>query len=175
MLYPITLGSIRAARPCEDGWVKLLKSLGYSDGRYDPDRLVTLGDIAHRNGVQDALWCARCLPEAAHRDLVRAILPAVERASAHTDDSRVHECVATIERWLDGEIVDLAASADAATWAARAAWAAWAARAAASAAAQAAASAEADEDEAARAAEREQQARDIIEVFGRAMAVEAAE
>lgn len=191
-LLDLTLRQIRDAGPCHDGWVRLLRSLG----RYDPDRRVTLGDIAVSNGAADALWCARCLPLddiAVRRDLVRAIVPAVRRASAHTKDVRVHACIDVVERWLGGDDVDLMTAAEsaesaeeagaavgaeeAAVWAAvAAAVAAARAREAASRAAEAArwaraAAGEAGEaraaGEALEAEECDRQTTDIITVFGR--------
>ena len=192
--WPITLAAIRERRPCAPGWSTLLASLGYADGDFDPGRMVTLGDIAVSNGVADALWCARCLPVEAQRDLVRAILPAVERASMHTSDDRVHACIAVLRRWVDGqarydgELRKAARAAEAAAWAATAKGAAAraaarAAEAAARAAEEAAWAAEAAAwaaEEAARAAawaakgaaaaaeaERARQVEDIVAVFGR--------
>ena len=169
-LYPITLADIRACGPCEDGWVKLLRALGSPPKSKWADTHVTLGDIAEFNGGDDALWCVEVLPDAARRDVIRAILPSVRRAAAHTTDQRVHDCVDAVARWSDGDDdVDLKIAEDAALEAARAA--AWAADAAASAwaamwaAARAAARAAAWV--AARDAERARQRADIISVFGR--------
>lgn len=118
MKYPITLRSIRDAEPCVDGWENLLRSLGYADGRYDPERTVTLGDVARSNGAENAFWCARCLPKAASRDLVRSLLPTVQRARKYKADRRAHTCIAILDRWLLGEIVDLTAASTVARMAA---------------------------------------------------------
>jgi hypothetical protein len=144
----ITLDAIRAHSPCESGWKKLISALGTSA----QDTVLSIGDVAKANGAADAFWCLRCIDDPKAR--VRAVLPAVKRASVHTTDSRVHDCIATIERWLDdlatiNELRAAAAGAGAAwaaAWAARAPgraeWAAecaaWAAEAAAEAAAWAA-------------------------------------
>mgnify|MGYP003529093001 CR=1 FL=1 len=170
----ITLQQIRDAGPCESGWRKLKKALGNPDMA----RKISIGDVVLSNGLVDALWCLRCLPA---RERVAAVMPSVRRASAHTSDQRVHKCIAAIDRWLAGDDnVDLQAAragaaragaaeaaraAEAAAEAARAAeaaagaaWAAWAATAA---------------EEAVRAAvraagwkaEREQQRRDLLDMF----------
>ena len=184
----ITLQSIRDADPCADGWSALLKGLGET-GKPDLTRVVSLGDIASNNGANDALWATRCLPATleARRFRVSLILPAVRRASRHTDDARVHSTISVVSAWVEGDdSIDLVAAAEAAeaadaAWAAAdaadaagAAWAAagaaWAARAAAEAAraaAWAAGAARAAEAawaaaEAARAAERAAQVQDII-------------
>jgi len=53
-----TLGRIRAAEPCADGWRRLLAALGEGG---DPNlaRAVTLENVLEHNGVADAVWAAR--------------------------------------------------------------------------------------------------------------------
>lgn len=187
--WPLTLGAIRTKGPCHGGWEKLLRSLGYSDGRCDLTRTVTLGDIASSNGAADALWCARCLPDGARRDVVRALLPAVVRVARHTRDDRVHACITTLRRWIDGQAHD-----DELRKVAQSAWAKWEAGSAAEAAALAAEAAAAAASYSGRAtwsaaaaaaaswsarvaaaalakgaaeAERSRQVEDIVAVFGR--------
>ena len=48
-----TLNRIRAARPCHDGWTKLLKHLGKTAADDEPLPLLTVLDS---NGFDDALW-----------------------------------------------------------------------------------------------------------------------
>ncbi len=48
-----TLAAIRAASPCEDGWRKLLGSLGKTSADDEPLDLLTVLDS---NGLDDALW-----------------------------------------------------------------------------------------------------------------------
>ncbi len=166
----LTLGQVRAERPCADGWVKLLTALGQSTANPDMTVKVSIGDVAKANGVSDAMWCMRWVDD--RRLAVRMVLPAVKRASAFTEDQRVHDCIAAVDRWLVDEAVDLSAAhaaAHAAAWAAAHAAAhaaAWAAAWAAAAAAAEAHAAHAAEwaAEAAAAAERTQQVRDIIAV-----------
>lgn len=97
------------------------------------DTVVSLGDIARSNGAADAWWCVRCLDWsdiAVRRAVIGALLPAVRRAAVHTQDQRVHGCIASLARWQAGDdTVDLAEVA----WAAWAAWEAWAVDAAAGA------------------------------------------
>ena len=54
--YPTTttLNIIRASRPCEEGWAKLLKGLSKTSGDDEPLPLLTILDI---NGLDDTLWC----------------------------------------------------------------------------------------------------------------------
>lgn len=156
----ISLGNICAERPCAPGWAKLTETLGTTDLSIE----LSIGDIVIANGRNDALWALRCLPPC---EAVAAVMPAVKRASVHTTDQRVHDCIAAVDSWLAGDdSVDLKTAAVAEAWvasagaASRAAWAASVgaeaaeARAAAWAAAWAArAAAEARAAMAARAAE----------------------
>ena len=117
----ITLQQIRDQRPCEEGWKTLLTALGNPK---DLSLQVSIGDIAKSNGALDALWCCRCIPD--RRFVVSLIMTAVKRASVHTTDSRVHDCVSALEKWLAGDdSVDLKAAADGAYTAADAADAAF--------------------------------------------------
>jgi hypothetical protein len=186
MNLTFTLQQIRDQEPCRDGWKTLLASLGYAGGNYPPDRRVSLGDVAKSNNAADALWCVHCLDwsgVAVRRAVISsAVLPAVKRAAKHTQDARVAESIAIIERWCSG---DDAADLKFARKIAYAAYAAYAASASAAsaAAASAAASTSTSADAAcaayaayaaaaastaaadARKAEREQQRRDIIAAF----------
>ena len=141
----ITLGNIRAKEPCAPGWAKLTETLGTTVLTTE----LTIGDILIANGLNDALWALRCLPR---REAVAAVMPAVKRASAHTTDQRVHDCIAAVDRWIAGDdSVDLKTAA-AAAWASEAAWAAaWAAMDAA--------------EEATWAAMRDMQASDLLAMF----------
>ena len=161
----ITLRQIRDAGPCGrkpasdgtlTGFCKLLDGLGEPLVSPNLNRVLSIGDVALINGLDDALWCLQVLPP---RERVAAIMPAVKRASSHTTDQRVHDCIAAIDRWLAGDdTVDLRASA----WAA---WAAEAAQAAAEAARAAAWAAEAQAAEAARETERAAQLADLLAMF----------
>ncbi|MFN8992060.1 MAG: hypothetical protein ACK5X3_00080, partial [Pseudomonadota bacterium] len=111
---------------CSEGWTKLLKSLGSPP----MDTVISLGDVAKSNGAADAWWCVRALDwnnEQVRREVIKALIPAVERASKHTTDKRVYDCIGALKDWLDGKPADLDAAARAAAWAADAAGAAWAA------------------------------------------------
>ena len=162
----LTLQQIRDQSPCSEGWTKLLKSLGNPP----MDTVISLGDVAKSNDAADAWWCVRALDwnnERVRRDVIKALIPSVERAAKHTTDKRVHDCVGALKDWLDGKPADLEAAARAAeaaeaaaeaAEAAEAARAAWAARAARAAGAAWAA-------RAAEAAELEAQRADLIAAF----------
>ncbi len=118
----ITLEDIYKCRLSKSAWEKLLAGLGYSDGKYDPDCLVSLGTIAMANGDTDALWCIRALEwhDIAVRRAVIAgtVLPALKRASVHTSDRRVLDCLELIDRWCSGDdTVNLVAPSVAWKWA----------------------------------------------------------
>ena len=55
-----TLNKIRAHRPCESGWTKLLKYLGKTKADDEP---LPFSVILESNGLDDALWCCRSAPE----------------------------------------------------------------------------------------------------------------
>jgi hypothetical protein len=151
----MTLQQIRDQSPCSEGWTKLLKSLG----KPPINTVISLGDVAKSNGAADAWWCVRALDwnnERVRREVIKALIPSLERAAKHTTDKRVEDCIGVLKDWVDGKPADL----DAAAWAAEAA--AWAAEAAAWAAAEAA---EAAAWAAAEAAELEAQRIDLIAAF----------
>lgn len=55
-----TLNAIRACKPCADGWRKLLAHLGKTQADDEPLALLT---IIESNGLDDALWVLRAMPE----------------------------------------------------------------------------------------------------------------
>ena len=56
----ITLDMIKKHSPCESGWKKLLAHLGKTKADAVKFPLKTVLDS---NGLDDALWCLRCLPK----------------------------------------------------------------------------------------------------------------
>ena len=54
-----TLNRIRAHRPCQNGWAKLLRHLGKTEA---DDAPVSFATIVESNGLADALWCCRVVP-----------------------------------------------------------------------------------------------------------------
>jgi hypothetical protein len=59
-MITITLQKIRAHSPCKEGWETLLNSKGKtaSDNEEFP-----LSEVVESNGINDAFWCLRCLPD----------------------------------------------------------------------------------------------------------------
>lgn len=149
-MITITLNKIRAHSPCESGWKKLLKA----KAGVGMDAEFPLSDVLDSNGLDDTLWCMRCLPE--HESLWRLYAVWCARQVQHLmKDKRSIDALDVAERYARGLATD--AEIDAACNAARAALdaAAWAARAAAWAAAEAARAASGAAAEAARAAARD--------------------
>ena len=103
----LTLQTIRDHSRCASVWKTLTKAIGS-----DLTTELSIGDVVISNGINDALWCLQCLEP---RVRIAAIMPTVKRASVHTDDKRVHDCIADIDKWLAGDdTVDLKAVARAA-------------------------------------------------------------
>jgi hypothetical protein len=162
MNFTVTLAQLRKEGACIDGYNKLVCSLQgkpFDDDaqdrnsyiRYAYKEPVSLLHILDSNGLDDALWCLRCLPE--HSKLWRLYAVWCARQVQHLmKDRRSIDALDVAERHAHGQASDVeldaaraaarAAAWDAARDAARAAaWdAAWdAARAAAWDAARAAA------------------------------------
>jgi hypothetical protein len=126
-----TLSRIRAARPCEGGWMKLLGYLGKTS---DDDEPLTLLTVLDSNGLDDALWVlSYAMPDdrlARHFQAwcAEQVLHLFE--SERPTDTRVRDQIAMLRR------DDASAEDRDAAWAA--AWAAWDAAGAARAARDAA-------------------------------------
>jgi hypothetical protein len=180
-MITITLNKIRACDPCEDVWKTLLKSKGVSA---DYDAEFPLTDVIESNGLDDALWCVRCLPE--YNRLWRKYAVWCARQVEHLMvDQRSHYALDVAGRHADGMATDaelaaaraaasaaVCAAVCAAVWAtmdardaARAASAASAAASAASAAVWAAMDAELAAAWDARAAARDTQKKKLIEIL----------
>ena len=140
-MITITLQKIKNARPCADGWQKLLKSKGGSDA--DMGAEFPLSDVLESNGLDDTLWCLRCLPE--HNNLWRKCAVWCTRQVQHLmTDQRSIDALDVAWRHSDDAATDdeldaaKTASRDAARGAVKSAEvAAWSARVAASASAMA--------------------------------------
>ena len=130
-----TLNKIRAQDPCADGWRKLLAHLDKTEADDEP---LPLSVIVESNGLEDALWALRTLPE--HDNLWRQYAVWCARQVRHLmTDERSIAALDVAERHSRGEVTDEElTSAWATAWAAAEA-AAWAAAEAAASAASAAA------------------------------------
>lgn len=113
-----TLNRIRAHRPCEDGWRKLLAGLGKTEADDEP---LPYARIVEINGLEDALWACRAEPQHAKEWRLFAVWCA--RQVEHLlMDQRSRDALNVAERYANGEASDkelaaaLAAARDAA-WA----------------------------------------------------------
>ena len=116
-----TLNAIREHGPCADGWKKLLNHLGKTGADDEPLSLLTILDS---NGLDDALWCLRAMPE--HNKHWRLYAVWCARQVQHLmTDARSVAALDVAERHAHGTASDqeLAAAKAAAKAAARdAAW-----------------------------------------------------
>jgi hypothetical protein len=77
-----TLKAIRKHDPCKNGWEKLLKHLGKTKADSEPLSLLTILDS---NGLDDALWCLRTMPEHDNRWRMYAVWCAYQVRHLMTD------------------------------------------------------------------------------------------
>ena len=122
MIYT-TLNKIRDKRPCDKGWLKLLKSL---DKKEADDEPLSLETILRSNGIEDALWATRTLPEHSKKWRLYAVWCARQVQHLMTDERSI-AALDIAEAYANGLVSD--AELDASWEAARAAaWeASWAA------------------------------------------------
>ena len=107
-----TLNAIREHGPCADGWKKLLNHLGKTGADDEPLSLLTILDS---NGLDDALWCLRAMPE--HNKHWRLYAVWCARQVQHLmTDARSVAALDVAERHAHGTASDqeLAAAGDAA-------------------------------------------------------------
>ena len=110
-----TLQAIREHGPCADGWKKLLAHLGKTGADDEPLSLLTILDS---NGLDDALWCLRAMPE--HNKHWRLYAVWCARQVQHLmTDARSVAALDVAERHAHGTASDQElAAARAAAWAA---------------------------------------------------------
>jgi hypothetical protein len=102
----ITPEMIRAALPYEEYRETFISSWG--DRPTDSE--LSIGDVVLTNGLFGALWCLRLVTP---QERVSALLPTVKRASAFAQDSRVHDCIAALETFVEtGDAEGLRTAAD---------------------------------------------------------------
>jgi hypothetical protein len=99
----ITLNQIKGNDPCTSGWKKVLKSNGGLKADYD--KPFPLSTALDSNDLDDTLWCLDLLPE--HNKLWRKYAWwCASQVSYLTDDKRVHDCLAVVLRYSEGEATD---------------------------------------------------------------------
>ena len=125
-----TLNKIRSYKPCESGWVKLLKHLGKTKADDAPLSFLT---ILESNELDDTLWCLRAAPDDWMSNFRMYAIWCAKQVEHLMVDERSKNALVVAQNHALGLATDneLEAAARAA-WAARAAtwdaaWAAWAA------------------------------------------------
>jgi hypothetical protein len=106
-----TLNKIRAHRPCDNGWTKLLRHLGKTKSDDEPLALVTILDS---NGLDDVLWCLRAC-EGIDREARLYAVWCARQVQHLITDQRSLVALDAAERNANGEATD---AAWAAAWAA---------------------------------------------------------
>jgi len=103
--YITTLNKIRDHGPCEDGWSNLLKYLSKTKADDEPLDLLTILDS---NGLDDALWCLRALPDEHHPMMHGLACDFAERALRFIPppETRPAAAIAAKRAWVRGEITD---------------------------------------------------------------------
>ena len=114
-----TLNKIRAHLPCKEGWTKLLESLGKTQADDEP---LPFSKIIESNGLDDALWCCRSVPEY-DRDWRLYAVWCARQVQHLMKDQRSLDAIDVAERHANGlasyaELAAAVAAAGAAAWAA---------------------------------------------------------
>ena len=106
-----TLNLIRSHSPCQEGWEKLLKHLGKTKADDEP---LSLATILESNGLYDALWCLRAVPNCDKEARLFAVWCARQVQHLMTDP-RSLAALDIAERHANGKATDeeLAAARDA--------------------------------------------------------------
>lgn len=93
-----TLKRIRANRPCEPGWARLLRGLGKSSADDEP---IPYKFIVESNGIDDALWCCRAEYVLSREWRLFAVWCA-RRAAGLCVDEYSNAAIDTAERYANG-------------------------------------------------------------------------
>ena len=97
-----TLNVIREHNPCPDGWKKLLAHMNKTSADDAPLSLLTILDS---NGLDDALWCLRAMPE--HNKCWRLYAVWCARQVQHLmHDARSFTALDIVERHANGTATD---------------------------------------------------------------------
>jgi hypothetical protein len=97
-----TLNLIRAQSPCADGWKKLLTHLGKTEADDEPLALLT---VLKSNGLDDALWTLRCVPNC-DRDARLFAVWCARQVQHLMTDQRSLDALDVAERFANGEATD---------------------------------------------------------------------
>jgi len=113
---------------CAPSYLKLAKTLG-GIRKYGKDTPIPLDKVLESNGLDDALWCLRCINESAGMEIIlfkcdcaERVLPIFEKE--YPDDNRPRILIETLRRFANKEATqeELARAARAARESRAAAW-----------------------------------------------------
>ena len=105
----ITLDQIENKGADMEEWKDIIEAVGRGKGDFNNPFPLSL--ILDLNGLDYAIWCFRCLPEYRNRYTKFALFCAKE-VGMYIDDKAVHDCINTIEEYLEGN-ADLKALSEA--------------------------------------------------------------
>lgn len=110
-----TLKQIRDCKPCQEGWAKLLSSLGKTKA---DDEEICLLKILDSNGLDDALWCLRSVKGSDREKRLYAVWCAFQVRHLMTDERSLNALTVS-EKYAEGLVMeDELKAARAAAWAA---------------------------------------------------------
>lgn len=100
LVLTTTLLAIRKHDPCTDGWEKLRKHLG---PRWPQDKKLPISTILDSNGLSDALWALRAVPESTEKRRIVSLFLAdcLARVLCEDDDSRSLAVIGALRRHAD--------------------------------------------------------------------------
>jgi len=101
-MVTITLNQIRAKNPCKVGWETLLKHLGKTQA---DDVEFPLSVVLDSNGLDDTLWCLRCLPDS-HSGCRKYAVWCARQVQYLMTDPRSIVALDVAERYADGLATD---------------------------------------------------------------------
>ena len=138
-MYTTTLKALRDAGACFEGYnkvVRMLQNKQFTEEdearesyiRFAHKELISLVDICENNGIEDAIWALRAVPDI-NRDCGLFVLWCARQVEHLNTDPRVKACNDMSERFANGDATEeeLRAARHAAADAASAAYAAYAA------------------------------------------------
>ena len=95
----INLNQIKKVKPSNVMWEKLLEANGGASA--DFDKPFPLSTVLSSNDLTDTIWCFEGVPK--HKEVfAKFALFCAKEASMRTKDKRVHDCISTTEKYLEG-------------------------------------------------------------------------
>lgn len=101
----ITLNHIKKHKPCTEGWKNLLDAKGGRKSNLNeffPLRAILDANV-NGEGLEDTIWCFRCLPEYEDRFL-KFVTFCKKTACDLLEKEEMQECVKEVGRYLTGDL-----------------------------------------------------------------------